>query len=83
MRIESISVDLATGDAEERRVKEQLLTLFQKHNLQNWLFTKHIRIKLGVIAHSHPVLTFNSEDKKWGTIRTFKMKLRNSKSRPF
>ncbi len=42
-------------------MQEQLLNLFDHYPLGKWLYTKDVKIKEGVIPHSHPILTLSPQ----------------------
>lgn len=45
----------------ETETRSQLLALHNKYDLENWIFTREVVIKSGVIPHSHPILTLNTK----------------------
>ncbi|HEX2189462.1 MAG TPA: hypothetical protein VHG51_11215 [Longimicrobiaceae bacterium] len=55
-----LRVDTHSGTPLEERGREQLLRLARQYPLEKWLFTREVRIRTGVIPHSHPVLTLNT-----------------------
>lgn len=57
---EGFEIHLAGVNEREEKVAELLVGLSQKHDLSPWLFTDRVRIKSGVIPHSHPILTLNT-----------------------
>ncbi|HAS46019.1 MAG TPA: hypothetical protein DCS93_36390 [Microscillaceae bacterium] len=45
---------------EEARIQKRLQALWEKYNLEPFVFTKKVKIQKGTIPHSHPVLTLNT-----------------------
>lgn len=56
-----VAVTLATGAADEERVAAMLRDLFARHALDKWRYAEEVRIEAGVIPHSHPVITLNTQ----------------------
>ncbi len=55
------TITLVNGTGNEQLLQEQLLELFDRHPLGEWLYTENIRIEEGVIPHSHPILTLSPQ----------------------
>src|SRR5919106_2310002 len=56
----SIEIRLATGSDLEKQGRAQLERILAKWDLSRWFFTHTVQIQSGVIPHSHPVLTLNT-----------------------
>jgi hypothetical protein len=57
----SIEIRLVSGTDQEQAAKKQLERVLATWDLSRWLFTRIIEIQSGVIPHSHPVLTVNTQ----------------------
>lgn len=58
-----VTIDVSDGTADEQQTRELLLHLFNEYPLDKWRYTEAIRIEAGVIPHSHPILTLNTQHK--------------------
>ena len=56
----SIEIELAEPTPTTLRAERVLRELLARYDLRAYAFTRQIRIKSGVIPHSHPVLTLNT-----------------------
>lgn len=56
-----IAITLAKGTVAEQQTREQLLDLLPRYPLDKWRYTEQVRIEEGVIPHSHPILTLNTQ----------------------
>ena len=56
----NLHINLITNNPREQKVKEILLKLLNKFDLNKYIITKQINIESGVIPHSHPILTLNT-----------------------
>jgi hypothetical protein len=55
-----LHINLITNNHREQKVKEILLKLLNKYDLNKYIITKTINIQSRVIPHSHPILTLNT-----------------------
>jgi catechol 2,3-dioxygenase-like lactoylglutathione lyase family enzyme len=53
-------IDLINDSATERTTRDQLVELFERHDLSPFEFTEVVRIEDGAVPHSHPVLTLST-----------------------
>ncbi|NVK33001.1 MAG: hypothetical protein HWE23_00895 [Rhodobacteraceae bacterium] len=58
---EPIVITTHNNTQEENIVKQRLETLLEKYDLEKYIYTKTIKIQTGIIPHSHPVLTLNTD----------------------
>jgi hypothetical protein len=65
----SIEIRLATDSDLEKQARLQLERILAKWDLSQWLFTRTVQIRSGVIPHSHPVLTLNTNSLADDTIK--------------
>lgn len=56
-----LDIRLHEGSEREAAARAQLLRLLDTYDLRPWLFTDQVRIRSGVIPHSHPVLTIGPQ----------------------
>jgi hypothetical protein len=61
-----VEIELKQGSPDEVRTRDQLLRLFQEHDLGRWIFTRKVVLDStpNLISHSHPVLTLSTEYQK-------------------
>lgn len=55
-----LNITLVNGDAAEQRAEQQLERLLANYDIDQWLFTREVRIESEMIPHSHPVLTIST-----------------------
>lgn len=55
-----MSISTQENTEAEKDVKKRLEALLQKHDLEKYIYTKEVKIHAGMIPHSHPVLTLNT-----------------------
>ena len=65
----SIEIRLATDSDLERQGRSQLERILATYDLSRWFFTRTVQIQSGVIPHSHPVLTLNTNSLTNDTIK--------------
>ncbi|MCW9709014.1 hypothetical protein [Fodinibius salsisoli] len=45
----------------EDEARQQLRRILSSYDLDNWIFTEEVRIKMGAQPYSHPILTLNTD----------------------
>lgn len=55
-----MSISTHENTEAEKDIKKRLEALLHKHNLEKYIYTKEVKIHAGMIPHSHPVLTLNT-----------------------
>jgi hypothetical protein len=65
----SIEIRLVTDSDLERQGRAQLERILANWDLSRWFFTRTVQIQSGVIPHSHPVLTLNTNSLANDTIK--------------
>ena len=58
---EPVVITTFANKPEEITTKKRLEALLEKYDLEPYLYTKEVSIQQGSIAHSHPVLTLNTD----------------------
>lgn len=56
-----VEIELTSATVREARVAENLHRVVADHDLEPWILTRRVRVETGVIPHSHPVLTLNTQ----------------------
>lgn len=57
---EPVVITTHQNTTEENKVKDMLNSILQKYDLEKYIYTKKVKIQTGIIPHSHPVLTLNT-----------------------
>lgn len=65
----SIEIRLTTDSEPERQARAQLQRILARWDLSKWFFTRSVQIEPGVVPHSHPVLTLNTNGLTNDTIK--------------
>ena len=55
-----LEISLENGSEREQQTERQLRRLVEEYDVEQWIYTKRIRIAQGEIPHSHPILTLST-----------------------